>query len=183
MKAFTHDSDSKHLCFKHKIELFLWNLFNSSCQKCLLCAKNFRSLVPPDCHFQKEKYRFFENLNWNFFHDTRILHHSPIRSHQKNSKGGGEGMGVIIGRYGSVYTSSSGWAWLIAIINGDIMVTGTNKDTACKSFRKLYRWGAQAGYTSFLFLQESMSFYGLEVPKVFYYCDNKGLVIKINQKE
>ena len=60
---------------------------------------------------------------------------------------------------------------------------GSKKDTAHASFQKSYRSEAQAGYAPFLFLQEFTIFYGLEFPKVFYYCDNKGLVIKINQKE
>ena len=109
--------------------------------------------------------------------ESNILHQSDLIEKISN------GEPLIIASDGSVYASSSGGAWLIATINRDILVTGSNKDTAHKSFQKSYRSEAQAGYASFFFLQEFTTFYGLEVPKVFYYCDNKGLVIKINQKE
>ncbi len=35
----------------------------------------------------------------------------------------------------------------------------------------------------FLFLQEFKKFYGLDIRTVFYYCDNKVLATKINQKQ
>ena len=64
-----------------------------------------------------------------------------------------------------MYATSSGGAWLIATILEDILVTGSKKDTAHESFQKLYRSEAQAGYASFLFLQEFTIFYELDVPK------------------
>ena len=67
-----------------------------------------------------------------------------------------------------MYVSSSGGAWLIAIIHEDILVTDPNKDTAHESFQKSHRSETQAGYASFLFVQKFTIFYGLDVPKKFY---------------
>ena len=125
----------------------------------------------------KEHISTMGKYNKAMIQESNILHQSDLIEKISN------GEPLIIASDGSVYATSSGGAWLIATINGDILVTGSNKDTAHASFQKSYRSEAQAGYASFLFLQEFTTFYGLEIPKVFYYCDNKGLVIKINQKE
>ena len=109
-------------------------------------------------------------------HDIGVTYIPLIGPHRKISNR----EPLIITSDGFVYTSSSGGAWPIATIDGYIIITSSNKDTAHEPFEKSYRSEAQVGYISYLFLQVCTIFNGLEVAKVLYNCNNKGLVIKIN---
>ena len=61
----------------------------------------------------------------------------------------------------------------------EILATEFSKDIEHKSFPKSYRSEVQASYSSFLFLQEFTSFFGLNIPTTFYYCNNIGVVTKL----
>ena len=108
--------------------------------------------------------------------NTTILHKTNLC--EKLSKN----IPLVITGDGSVYTKTSEGAWLISTIEGDILDIGINPDTALSAFQKSYRSKAQASYVSFLFLQEFSLFYGLNIPSIFHYCGNKGLVTKINNQ-
>ena len=81
--------------------------------------------------------------------------------------------------YGALKDNESGGGFLIADKNEVIYVTGYNPDTGHNYFQSSYRSEAQAGYTVFLFLQMFCRYQGIEQPTIKFYCDNKGLIMRL----
>ena len=83
---------------------------------------------------------------------------------------------------GALKNDKSGGGFVIADKEETIYVTGFNPDTGHLFFQTSYRSEAQAGYVVFLFLTRLCQFQCIKQPTIKYYCDNKGLIVRLNNK-
>ena len=103
-----------------------------------------------------------------------ILDDIVLQLHQEHTT-------ITICSDGSVYPTTSGGAWVI-VINGKIAVIGINSDTGSQEFQNSYRSEAHSLLAGLIFLQELHKFYNIPNYSTRSICDNKGLIIRINNQ-
>ena len=90
-----------------------------------------------------------------------------------------KGKKIIICSDGSTKANESGGAFIISDEEENILVTGHNSDTAHQWFQCSYRSEGQACASAFIYIHHLCNFLNLKKPQSVYYCDNKGLIMKL----
>ena len=135
--------------------------------------------TPPDISLIKTWEEYRANLpvyEQTMIKNVNVINPTALLTHVENNDD------IMVCSDGALKNTNSGGAFVISNVQEEILVTNRNPDTGHTHFQTSYRSEAQACYSAFLFIFLFCDFHQLQIPRIRYYCDNKGLTTRLTNK-